>query len=145
MGCKDIGIRKSELVAKRHNSFQIFKIIKFSFISGCLILSLLPLLRTPKPGKQDPGPETTPYTDNLEELPSRKNSIQDADDDFLPPLSVLTQQRSVTYGDLVDGQPQEITFICEDGDVSQPYQKSRGTPIRISSMDIRFLTGAKSI
>ena len=130
---------------QRHNSFQIIIIIKISFISGSLILSLLPLLRTPKPGKQAPGPETTPDTENLEELPSRKNSIQDADDDFLPPLSVLTQQRSVTYGDLVDGQPQEVTFICEDGDISQPYPRSRGTPIRISSMDIRFLTGAKSI
>ena len=37
----------------------------------------------------------------------------DADDDFLPPLTLMTQQRSVTYGDLVDGNNQKITCISE--------------------------------
>lgn len=38
-----------------------------------------------------------------EEEYERKNSLPDGDDDFLPALTLMTQQRSVTYGDLVDG------------------------------------------
>lgn len=38
----------------------------------------------------------------------RRNSLPDGDDDFLPPLTLMTQQRSVTYGDLVDGHNPNI-------------------------------------
>ena len=44
----------------------------------------------------------------------RRNSLPDADDDFLPPLTLLTQQRSVTYGDLVDGNKPDLTCISEE-------------------------------
>ena len=43
----------------------------------------------------------------------RRNSLPDGDDDFLPPLTLMTQQRSVTYGDLVDGNNQRVTYISE--------------------------------
>ena len=43
----------------------------------------------------------------------RRNSLPDADDDFLPPLTLLTQQRSVTYGDLVDGNNPNMDCISE--------------------------------
>ena len=45
----------------------------------------------------------------------RRNSLPDGDDDFLPPLTLMTQQRSVTYGDLVDGNNQRVTYISEVG------------------------------
>ena len=43
----------------------------------------------------------------------RRNSLPDGDDDFLPPLTLMTQQRSVTYGDLVDGNNQRVSYISE--------------------------------
>ena len=43
----------------------------------------------------------------------RRNSLSDADDDFLPPLTLLTQQRSVTYGDLVEGNKPDLTCISD--------------------------------
>ena len=43
----------------------------------------------------------------------RRNSLPDGDDDFLPPLTLMTQQRSVTYGDLVDGNNQRVTYTSE--------------------------------
>ena len=44
----------------------------------------------------------------------RRNSLPDADDDFLPPLTLLTHQRSVTYGDLVEGNKPDLTCISEE-------------------------------
>ena len=44
----------------------------------------------------------------------RRNSLPDADDDFLPPLTLLTQQRSVTYGDLVEGNKPDLNCISEE-------------------------------
>ena len=55
----------------------------------------------------------------------RRNSLPDGDDDFLPPLTLMTQQRSVTYGDLVDGNNQRVTYISEVGwiiDKTDPLQ-----------------------
>ena len=43
----------------------------------------------------------------------RRNSLPDVDDDFLPPLTLMTQQRSVTYGDLVDGNNQKLTNFSD--------------------------------
>ena len=45
----------------------------------------------------------------------RRNSLPDVDDDFLPPLTLMTQQRSVTYGDLVEGHNQKMTCFSEVG------------------------------
>ena len=47
--------------------------------------------------------EGLPGLDCPGEKYERKNSLPDGDDDFLPPLTLMTQQRSVTYGDLVEG------------------------------------------
>ena len=44
----------------------------------------------------------------------RKNSLPDGDDDFLPPLTLMTQQRSVTYGDLVDGHHPNINPVLSE-------------------------------
>ena len=44
----------------------------------------------------------------------RKNSLPDGDDDFLPPLTLMTQQRSVTYGDLVEGHNPNINPVMEE-------------------------------
>jgi hypothetical protein len=49
-----------------------------------------------------------------EEQPSRRNSFPDGDDDFLPPMTMVTHQRSVTYGDLVEGQRNEATSCSEE-------------------------------
>ena len=43
-----------------------------------------------------------------EEEYERKNSLPDGDDDFLPALTLMTQQRSVTYGDLVEAHNPNI-------------------------------------
>ena len=48
-----------------------------------------------------------------EPLNERRNSLPDGDDDFLPPLTLMTQQRSVTYGDLVDGNNPNMTCHSE--------------------------------
>ena len=48
-----------------------------------------------------------------EPLNERRNSLPDGDDDFLPPLTLMTQQRSVTYGDLVDGHNPNMTWNSE--------------------------------
>ena len=52
-----------------------------------------------------------------EPLNERRNSLPDGDDDFLPPLTLMTQQRSVTYGDLVDGHNPNMTWNSEVTDV----------------------------
>ena len=44
----------------------------------------------------------------------RKNSLPDGDDDFLPPLTLMTQQRSVTYGDLVEGNNPNINPVMSE-------------------------------
>ena len=44
----------------------------------------------------------------------RKNSLPDGDDDFLPPLTLMTQQRSVTYGDLVEAHNPNINQVMSE-------------------------------
>jgi len=49
-----------------------------------------------------------------EEGEEEEEELPDVDDDFLPPLTLHTQQRSVTYGDLVDGQRPNLACISEE-------------------------------
>ena len=62
-------------------------------------------------GKEDDDNEEV--NDDVAAEYERRNSLPDGDDDFLPPLTLMTQQRSVTYGDLVDGNNQRVTYISE--------------------------------
>ena len=57
--------------------------------------------------------EDPEVNDVIGEEYERRNSLPDVDDDFLPPLTLMTQQRSVTYGDLVDGNNPKMTCISE--------------------------------
>ena len=97
-------------------------------------MSLLPFVRTRKGGRNQTSRSAQPsslvdkhqlgqqdhqdqhdHEEEEDQLPSRRNSFPEADDDFLPPMSLMTHQRSVTYGDLVEGERNEVTSGSEEG------------------------------
>ena len=63
--------------------------------------------------KKDEGVVVENEVEDEEPINERRNSLPDGDDDFLPPLTLMTQQRSVTYGDLVDGNNPNMTCHSE--------------------------------
>ena len=114
------------------------------FFSGALVLWLLPCVRARRGGRAQ-GPSASSLLDlrqphqgqepEQDLPPSRRNSFPDGDDDFLPPMTVLTHQRSVTYGDLVEGQRNEATSCSED------RTEAAAMPV----MSVQYIVAGKSI